>query len=814
MAAEFKVKCVETTIGSGQVDAPLSAPGDYDLISDVTRCMLLPAGSWHHTVGTGWQSGTFTTAFRNHFVSAELADDGSITCTRGFAGTDTVGASFNLIEYIGPHGGPNEFIRRHHQTVTLAAATTTIDSSSIAGVSIFADLVPVVFIRSDANTNDARHVSVKVDVINTGGVYTVRLTRTGNSGNVTAVVYVYEMTGSNWTVQRIGASITVANTKQDQTLTSVTAATAFVLRTFQESQSPGGPAYTSPLVWVSGTTTLSARAPAINSTSYVAYVISNPSMSVQLLAAPDGTNDWTAGGGSAAQSQPLSFSSIDTTRSCIVGQAGSDDTTAADHTSELWAFKATSDTAGTARRGRSFGGTEHVTQVIQFPQDLPNLTAISSTIRTGSTAVIDGTKLKPAGVAPTVTMGGVSQTVSASSDTQITVDIAIGSQIFGDKEFLITTAVGSASITAPVLPPSGQTYFNLSGGLAASGVLTAIPDITDTAQIWTKEFLNASSSVVDVTDLGNFQILPNSIIEWDDGVTVAATVKVAANNNNGTGWGPFETIILDTSVVAPTVVAIPPLTLANGVLTQFDLAPYAAGEDSVTIIGSLPTGLTMTGTSGFVSGTPTVTGVFTLTVRFTNGGGSTDTPFELTVLGLPTIQAQISDIVYSQSSGSIIVDFGAYVSGATSYSISPTIPVNWEYATGTLFINPPLQAGILGPYTVTATNAAGSVDLDPFTVTAAVYDATVRTQLNTHLNVIYFSDYFGAGGSYSITPAVPTGWLFYSLLGRIVYGATEEGEYSFVVTDTLTGRSLDLTVEIYSGVLSLRPRTSLREFLL
>lgn len=725
MSQEFRVQYIESVIAASSATTILDAGnGDFTHIDDDTRTMLLPAGSWHHTAALGWNAGNFEAAMRNSMVSADLGADNTLTFARGNAGLGSVRAGVNVIEYIGPNGGANEFIRRSKQTVTLASASLTVDSAAISGVVSFAKLLPIVFIRSDANSNDYRHGAVKVDIIDTAGTYTVRLTRAASTGTITALVYVYELTGANWLNQRVAASITVAATKQDQTISAVTAATAFVVRTFQENSSPSGPSALSPLVWISAATTLSARAPTISATSYVAFVVSNPSMAVQLLAAPDGVTDWAAGAGSAEQSQALSFSSVDLSRACIVGQAGSEDTTAANHTSELWLFKLTSATVGTARRGRSFGATEHVVQVIEWPQDLPNLTGISATIRTGGTVVLDGTKLKPAGVAPTVTMRGsvdsATLSLSASSDTQITANVAIGTQIFESKEFIVTTTIGTASLNQTVLPPSGETYFNLAGGLNSTGVPTAIPDIVDTTQFWCKNLKDSSAVTKDVTDTALYRVLPNGVTELDSSIAVSGTgakVDMAANNNNGAGWSStFTTITINTNVVAPTTQTIPDLILAKNVSTQFDLAPYAAGEETVILLAPLPDGLDMATSNGFVSGSPTVTGSFTVPLRFTNDGGSTDSSFSITVIGEPDVWVVPSDLQFTTHSGLQIIDFTGYFGGAQTYGIEPQPPAEWDFQDGILTIDP-VHDGTFGPFIVSGTNEAGTVYLVAFTVT-------------------------------------------------------------------------------------------------
>lgn len=695
MSAEFRTQYLPATIATSGTAVTLNAVnGDFVAVDDPTRTMVLPAGSWHHTAGLGWDTGSFQVALREHMVSADLGDDNTLTFTRGFAGLAATRAGVTLVEYIGPAGGANEFIRRHKQTVTLAAASITVDSSAISGVVSFAKLLPIALVRTDANTNDTRHTDVTVDVINTSGTYTVRLTRAGNSGTINATVYVYELTGANFTSERVGAAISVAATTQTQTLsTSVSASTNFVIRTSKQANASGGPANSSVLCWASGTT-FSARVPAISTTSYIAYVVNNPSMAVQQILTPDGTNDWAAGTGSAEQTQTFSFSAVDASRAAVVGQAGSDDTTANNHGSELFNFKLTSTTAGSARRGRSFGGTEHVVQVLQFPQDLPNITGITATIRTGSNVVVDGTKLKPAGVAGTLKMSGTSLSLSATSDTQYTGAAAIGTSIFGSQEWQIETTVGVASIAHDILPPSGEAYFDLFGGLSSTGVITAIPALLETAQIWAKELKDSASVTKDVTNTALFRILPDGRPELDASISVPATVKLAANNNNGSGWGAFATITIDTNVAKPVVDTIPPLALSVGTEVQFDLSLYASGEETVVIAtGALPPGLSITD-EGFVVGTPTSAGTYTVTVEYENDAGPEVSPdFVLSVYVAP--RATEIPPFYYRVGEAVSFDLTDYGSDFDSVLLIGSLPPGLEYASGVI-TGTPTVAGVYG----------------------------------------------------------------------------------------------------------------------
>ena len=114
---------------------------------------------------------------------------------------------------------------------------------------------------------------------------------------------------------------------------------------------------------------------------------------------------------------------------------------------------------------------------------------------------------------------------------------------------------------------------------------------------------------------------------------------------------------------------------------------------------------------------------------FPPGGVSIDDGDKYHLLGLysgislssvpaPVFSGTILDISVIYNTGPYSYDLGAYFTGATSYSISPAIEIGWTFNTSTadLVID---TDGIdtFGPYTITGTNAGGSIDSNSFGIT-------------------------------------------------------------------------------------------------
>lgn len=446
------------------------------------------------------------------------------------------------------------------------------------------------------------------------------------------------------------------------------------------------------------------------------------------------------------------------------------------------------------------GGVELALTNATFDTDNPPIgppTILTvGTVQQGAALTITGTGF----TTPTVTIGGVSQTVNSSSDTSATINtVNLAAAFYGDQAVSVTNTRGlSDSLTVPALPPTGYAYVTLVAPLApVNQRVTSTP--VDLQPGWQLEYQSLSGTV---------QML-------EDGSAIAVSDAFSVRVNDGTGYGASGTQLRADPVAPPQLTGL--LGTATAYLsspTQISVAGGATGWVSVTTTSGVLAGLGLSlSTLGLITGSPNDDGPFVIPIRYTNAGGNTDTTFVIDVLLLPSVIGTPPNLSYTTLSGAKIVSLSQYFSDATDYSASPPFPVAWPFVNGVVTIST-MTPGHFGPYTITGTNPGGSAALATFTVDIALYKATVRTQINDHENVLYFSTYFGPGGSYSIFPAVPPGWRFYSALGRIVYPADEEGDFVFTVTDILTGRYMQLTMEVFSGVLPLRPRTLLREFLL
>ena len=83
----------------------------------------------------------------------------------------------------------------------------------------------------------------------------------------------------------------------------------------------------------------------------------------------------------------------------------------------------------------------------------------------------------------------------------------------------------------------------------------------------------------------------------------------------------------------------------------------------------------------------------------------------------PVFTGTIPDITGSVGDSDIVTDLSAYFTGATSYSINPTVEAGWSFNTGTGVLTVDTDFGVsFGPYVITATNGIGDTNSNNFTV--------------------------------------------------------------------------------------------------
>ncbi len=291
------------------------------------------------------------------------------------------------------------------------------------------------------------------------------------------------------------------------------------------------------------------------------------------------------------------------------------------------------------------------------------------------------------------------------------------------------------------------------------------------------------------------------------GVTLT-TAGVLSGTPTVTGTFPFTVTATDangctgtralTLVVECPVITVSPASLSNatagaayGPVTLTQTGGVGAVTYAVTT-GALPTGVTLT-TAGVLSGTPTVTGTFDITVTATDANGCTGTRAYTLVVECPvitvtpaTLPGGTTGIAYSQSVGST----GGV--GASTYTIGlGALPSGLllDGATGAI-TGTPTAAGTFN-FTVVATDGNGCTGSQAYTVVIVCPTITVGpgALANGTVGTAYGQTVLGAGGGgaylYAVTNgALPDGLALDGASGAITGTPTTANLFSFTITAT------------------------------
>jgi|GEM_PF-301752 len=291
--------------------------------------------------------------------------------------------------------------------------------------------------------------------------------------------------------------------------------------------------------------------------------------------------------------------------------------------------------------------------------------------------------------------------------------------------------------------------------------------------------------------------------------TVAGTFVDTIKATNAAGTG--------TKVLTITIVLNPPVitssTVAGGNIgTAFNYAITATNNPTSYTSTTLPAGLTINTSTGVISGTPTVSGTFTVTLTATNAAGSGTQLVTIIINALPGIpviggNGAVSGIV------NVPFEYDIVATNAVSYNASG-LPTGLSINTTTGKITGTPVAS--GSYTVTisATNTNGTQNnILEITITAAplpiiTSDTAITVAEGDQLNYAIEAD--NAPTSYAAT-GLPAGVTINTTTGIISGVPTVSGVFKTTITATnsagSTSEEMDITVIGSSPVLMPNPVT-------
>jgi len=260
--------------------------------------------------------------------------------------------------------------------------------------------------------------------------------------------------------------------------------------------------------------------------------------------------------------------------------------------------------------------------------------------------------------------------------------------------------------------------------------------------------------------------------------------------------------------VAPSVTYTPSVVsvVKNSAMNTLNPTNVGSPATSWQINPSLPSGLSLSA-SGVISGTPTIASVSTsYTVSATNAAGTSTTTVTIEV----TDNAVAASISYSPSTYSLTLNqvintISPTVSGTfPSWTVAPALPIGLTLnAQNGKISGTPQEETASASYTVTATNAAGSVNTS-ITISVGLVapdisyaQSTVSYVKDTAIASLLPSNAGSVAASWSVSPALPTGLAFNSNTGQISGTPTAVASAAnYTVTATNSAGSDTFTVNI------------------
>jgi len=288
----------------------------------------------------------------------------------------------------------------------------------------------------------------------------------------------------------------------------------------------------------------------------------------------------------------------------------------------------------------------------------------------------------------------------------------------------------------------------------------------------------ASYSVSPVLPAGLSQSASTGVISGTpSAVTAAANYVVTATNSGGSTKVTLNLTVNDAAPAGLAYTTSPAVYSLGAAITPDSPTSTGGAVTSYGVSPALPSGLSMSATTGVISGTPTAvraTASFTITA-FNTGGSATATlsikvknaaPITLTYTTTPAVYT----VAVKITANSPTITGGA----ATSYSVNPALPGGLTMNSITGIINgTPTTTTAAANYTVTASNSIGSattvlnLTVNPVgAATLAYVPSTVVYTVGT-LVAPLSPTYTGGAAVYTVIPALPQGLILDSSTGVI-----------------------------------------------
>ncbi|WP_421915353.1 putative Ig domain-containing protein [Mesorhizobium sp.] len=280
------------------------------------------------------------------------------------------------------------------------------------------------------------------------------------------------------------------------------------------------------------------------------------------------------------------------------------------------------------------------------------------------------------------------------------------------------------------------------------------------------------------------------------------TYTVTATDQSNPSQNSSKTFDLTVNAAVTAAQTVPAKILTqNYAATAFVPVTGGGGAAPLTysISPSLPSGVSISPTTGGISGAPSAAGgavTYTVTVTDALGAQASNT-FQMAVNSAVTATQAVgaTDLTQNHAATPFIPVTGSGGLAPLTYSVSPALPTGLSFGSSTGQISgTPTIPSTGSSYSVTVTDANGATATNIFTLTVngavTATQAVSTTILTQNHAATSFTPVTGAGGtsplSYGVSPPLPAGLSFDTSNGQISgtpSTASAAGTYTVTVTD-------------------------------